>query len=485
MLFNSFAFLIFFPVTAFLYYLLPKKWQVPVLLLASCIFYMAFIPKYILILFFLITLDFFLSQAMQQRVGRDRKIFFVASLLANIGLLFVFKYFNFFNTNLAALADFVHWHYSLAPLKIILPLGLSFHIFQNLAYIIEVYRGRCLPEKNYFHYALYVLFFPQLVAGPIERPNNLLPQFKIHYSFDSHVVTQGLERMLWGFFKKLVLADYLAVAVNHVYGATHDYSGWSLLIATFFFAFQIYCDFSGYTDIALGAAQVFGYRLIENFNRPYSARSIADFWKRWHLSLSSWFRDYVYIPLGGNRVSKSRHYANLFIVFLLSGLWHGANWTFVIWGALHGTYLILETMTARLKQKLLFYSGLAKWPKIIAVLELITTFCLVSLAWVFFRAASLDDAVYIIANTFRGLSNYQDLFISSAWGLSKTTLSFLLLGIVLLEVVEYYQAKKNTFYIFAAQSKLLRYSWYYFLLLTILFFSYSAHEARTFIYFQF
>ncbi len=492
MLFNSLAFLIFFPTVFSLYYAIPKKWQLLLLLLASCVFYMAFVPSYILILFFLITLDFFLAQIMVKKTGSDRKLFLVLSLLANLSFLFIFKYFNFFNINLASLANLLHWNYSLKLLQIALPLGLSFHIFQSLSYIIEVYRGKYLPEQNYLRYSLYVLFFPQMVAGPIERPYNLLPQFIVEHNFNAQQVRQGLERMLWGFFKKLIIADWLSVLVNNIYNQPQDFSGWPLIIATIAFAFQIYCDFSGYTDIALGAAQVLGYRLIENFNRPYAARSIADFWKRWHMSLSSWFRDYLYIPLGGNRVTKSRRYFNLLLVFLLSGLWHGANWTFLIWGFLHGLYLILELVTKSLKERLLKFFQLIKFPKLLIFLELLMTFSLVNIAWIFFRAGSSSDAFYILSKLTSNFSNIfnisylrYELFTPQVLGLSRTALALLVLAIIVMELVQYQQAKHKTFYIFDRHPVWLRYTWYYGLLFVILFLGYSAHEAKTFIYFQF
>ena len=449
-------------------------------------------PKYILILGFLITLDYFLAQAMDKKVGRKRKIFLILSLSANLGVLFIFKYFNFFNINLASLANFLHWNYSLTLLHIALPLGLSFHIFQSLSYVIEVYRGRYKPETNYLNYALYVMFFPQLVAGPIERPYNLLPQFKLKHDFNGINVRQGLERMLWGFFKKVVIADWLSVIVNTVYNNSQEYTGLMLAVATIFFAWQIFCDFSGYTDIALGAAQVLGFKLMENFNRPYSARSISDFWKKWHISLSTWFRDYVYIPLGGNRVPILRRYFNLLIVFLLSGLWHGANWTFVVWGALHGLYLILEIIIKPVKEKFLQLSNLVKFPRLVGFLEIVATFILVDFAWIFFRANSISEAFYIVINLGKNLVNIfnlqylrNELLTSSIVGVSKSAMILIILAIILMEIVQYIQNKKNSFYIFDGKPKLVRYVWYYFLIFVILFFGYSAHEAKTFIYFQF
>ncbi|MEI6378644.1 MAG: MBOAT family O-acyltransferase [Candidatus Falkowbacteria bacterium] len=491
MLFNSLAFLIFFPAVAGIYFLIPHRWRIVLLLLASCYFYMAFVPKYILILGFLITLDYFLVRFMDRQQGKYRKFLLFASLTANIGVLFIFKYFNFFNANIALLADFLHWNYSLTLLRIALPLGLSFHIFQSLSYVIEVYKGKYEPEKNYLNYAIYVMFFPQLVAGPIERPHNLLPQFRLRHDFDGRKVSHGLERMLWGFFKKVVIADWLSVMVDMAYNAPQEHVGPFLVIATIFFAFQIYCDFSGYTDIALGAAEVLGFRLMENFNRPYAARSIADFWKRWHISLSSWFRDYVYIPLGGNRVPRLRRYLNLLIVFVLSGLWHGANWTFVIWGALHGLYLIMEILIKPFKERFLATSRLVRLPRLVGFLEMLLTFVLVNIAWIFFRANSVADAFYIITNLGKGMFqianlNYlrYELFTNKTIGLSKSALVGVIIAVIFMETVQYYQAKKGSFYLFETNAtRWLRFCWYYALILSILFFGHLG--GGTFIYFQF
>ena len=334
MLFNSFQFLLFFPTVTLLYFLLPHRLRWQLLLFASCLFYMAFIPWYIVILIITILIDYFAGLWLDRPdlAPAQRKTVLTISIVSTCLVLFVFKYFNFFNTNFTAIASFFRWNYPIGALKIILPIGLSFHTFQSLSYVVEVYRGNQKAERHFGIYALYVMFYPQLVAGPIERPQNLLHQFYAEHCFDYRRVTDGLKLMLWGMFKKVVIADRLAIAVNQVYGNPHDYTGVPLIVATVFFAFQIYCDFSGYSDIAIGAAQVMGFRLMDNFNRPYFSKSIAEFWKRWHISLSTWFRDYLYIPLGGSRTKTWRWQFNLFITFLASGFWHGANWTYIIWG---------------------------------------------------------------------------------------------------------------------------------------------------------
>ena len=489
MLFNSFSFLIFFPIVVGFYYLIPSRFRLIFLLLASSYFYMAFVPKYILILFFLITTDFFLAKTIATKEGANRKIFLFFSLLANIGILFVFKYFNFFNTNISDLANFLHWNYSPALILIALPLGLSFHIFQSLSYVIEVYRGKYPAENNFLTYALYVMFFPQLVAGPIERPGHLLPQFKLQHDFNPRNVRRGLERMLWGFFKKLVIADQLAVFVNATY-ANLPSDGITLIVLMILFTYQLYCDFSGYSDIAIGSALVLGYNLTENFDRPFASLSMADFWRRWHISLSSWLRDYLYYPLvlGWGKVSKVRLYSSLFITFVLIGLWHGANWTFVIFGAIHGAYLVIGSVTEKIRQRWANFIGLTKMPKIRQAIQILVVFFLASLASVFFRAENVSQAWQVIShlgNNLENIFNYEYWHqIGRGLGLWRGGLGMVtFIAIVTMELFQYYQAKYGDFYFFDTKPKTIRYGWYYVLILTILCFGYLG--AQTFIYFQF
>ena len=401
MLFNSLSFLVFFPLTTLVYFLLPHRWRWLHLLLCSAAFYAAFVPAYLLILLFMVAVDYAAGILIELAAGRRRKAYLVFSLLANVGILALFKYFNFVNDNLRGLAEFLHWNYPVANLGILLPIGLSFHTFQSMAYTIEVYRGHLPAERHPGIYALYVMFWPQLVAGPIERPQNLLPQFRTAHPFDADRVFDGLRQMLWGLFKKMVVADRLAALVDAVYAEPHAYGGGWLLVATYFFAFQIYCDFSGYSDIAIGAARVLGYRLMTNFDRPYAAASIAEFWRRWHISLSSWFRDYLYVPLGGSRVPLPRWCLNIGVVFLVSGLWHGASWTFVAWGALHGVYLIVSRLTLVTRERAGEALGLARFPALLHAGRVVFTFHLVLLGWVFFRAASLADATWIVTHVTR------------------------------------------------------------------------------------
>jgi len=396
MLFNSFEFLIFFPVVTTIYFLIPHRFRWMLILGASCYFYMAFIPVYILILCVTILVDYFAGIGLEILQGSQRRWLLLASIITNIGMLGFFKYFNFVDGNLATLANFLDWNYPIHALSIILPIGLSFHTFQSLSYTIEVYRRRQKAERHLGYLALYVMYYPQLVAGPIERPQNVLHQLHAEHPFEYQRVADGLKWMAWGLFKKVVIADRMALFVNSVYDAPSKHEGPALVFATVAFAIQIYCDFSGYSDIALGSSQVMGIKLMKNFDHPYFAQSIAEFWRRWHISLSTWFRDYLYIPLGGNRVTKVHWLFNLMVTFLVSGLWHGANWTYVIWGLLHGVYFIISSLTETLRERLAFFSGLNKMPRLGVVLSTLTTFTAVSFAWIFFRASSLTNALYIV-----------------------------------------------------------------------------------------
>jgi D-alanyl-lipoteichoic acid acyltransferase DltB (MBOAT superfamily) len=377
---------------------------------------MFFKPVYILILFFTIVIDYFAGILIERTSDPKRRKFFLFwSIIANVGVLAVFKYYNFFNDNITSLGEAFGYQNAIPYLNILLPIGLSFHTFQAMSYTIEVYRGHQKAERHFGIYALYVMFYPQLVAGPIERPQNVLHQFHEKHYFDYARVTDGLKLMAWGLFKKVVIADRLAEMVNTVYNNPTSFDGFPLMLATIFFAFQIYCDFSGYSDIAIGSAQVMGFKLMTNFNRPYFAQSIKEFWGRWHISLSTWFRDYLYIPLGGNRVPKWRWYYNILVVFLVSGLWHGANWTFIVWGALHGFYQVFGQITAKQREAMVNIIGLTKFPVLYRFIQTGTTFALVCFAWVFFRANTIGDAWYIVTHMFSGFSKSIQLIVSNAF----------------------------------------------------------------------
>jgi len=487
MLFNSVQFLIFFPLVTVSYFLLPHRHRWWLLLTASCVFYMMFIPKYILILAVTIIIDYVAGICLE-KPGQsllERKAILTISILSTCLVLAIFKYLDFFNTNLARLAALLHWNYPTAALKIALPIGLSFHTFQSLSYVIEVYGGRQRAERHFGIYCLYVMFYPQLVAGPIERPQNLLHQFYENHPFDYRQVTDGLKLMVWGLFKKVVIADRLAIAVNTVYAQPREFTGLPLVVATIFFAFQIYCDFSGYSDIAIGAAQVMGFRLMDNFNRPYFAKSMAEFWKRWHISLSTWFRDYLYIPLGGNRAKTWRWQRNLLITFLVSGFWHGANWTYVIWGGLNGFYLIGSIGTKGFRQSVCRLTTLDQHPILHKYVKIGVTFFLVCIAWIFFRAKSVHDAWYILTHLTHADQGFHTGAVRQleSMGLSRRGWLVAGVGIVLMESLHAIQSHRSIRHMLAEKPIWLRWTVYYALILGIFFF--GVFEQRSFIYFQF
>jgi D-alanyl-lipoteichoic acid acyltransferase DltB (MBOAT superfamily) len=399
----------------------------------------------------------------------------IISLVSNVGVLAFFKYYNFLNENLTALLGQVGSENPIPFLNILLPIGLSFHTFQAMSYTIEVYRGKQKAERHFGIYALYVMFYPQLVAGPIERPQNMLPQFYEKHSFDYRNAVEGLRLILWGIFKKVVIADRLALYVGEVYAHPSGYHGAPVVLASYFFAIQIYCDFSGYSDIAIGTARVMGFRLMQNFNLPYIATSIREFWSRWHISLSTWFRDYLYVPLGGNRVTQPRWFMNLLIVFIISGLWHGAKWTFVIWGGLHGTYLVMEIVLGKvtwIKKFTQTWVGKAvSW---------FVTFHLVVLGWIFFRAGCTTDALQLIRGIFR-----RGFFDNISLGETKYLVHIVLglLFIALLVAAELAMRRRTFEQLWNGFSGSLRWGLYIFLVLVVMWF--GVFTSDEFIYFQF
>ncbi len=411
MTFNSWEFLLFYPIVAALYFLMPKRMKWPILLIASYFFYMCYQAELVFLIFGT-TLISWVSSMLIERSEKTwvRKLFLSVTLIASLGVLFFYKYFNFLSASVFSLVGLFGVEADPIILNLVLPVGISFYTFQTLSYVIDVYRGDIKTEKNFFFYALFVSFFPQLVAGPIERPGNLIPQLKEAHSFNKEDALRGAKYMILGFFKKVCVADMLAVYVNAVYNDVANATSWGIVIATLLFAVQIYCDFSGYTDIAIGCARVMGIRLMKNFDHPYSATSIKEFWSRWHISLSSWFKDYLYIPLGGNRVSKPRHYLNIMIVFLVSGLWHGANWTFVIWGALHGLYQIIGSLTIKKRNAALTRVGLRPTSFVVVIVRRLVTIALVSFAWLFFRANSISDAFLLLGRLFTDGTSLSDTF---------------------------------------------------------------------------
>lgn len=467
MLFNSFQFLIFLPVVLAIYFSTPARLRPAFLVVASCAFYMAFIPAYILILWLLIGVDYtaglFLDSA---REFSRKKAVLVLSLLANLSILGFFKYWNF-------LADNVNLLLGLKALPLqgmILPIGLSFHTFQSMAYTIEVYRGNFPAERNLVRYALYVLFFPQMVAGPIERPAGLLAQIQEGERIWPERTSEGLRLMLLGFAKKILIADRLAPFVSDTYANCHDYLGPRLWLATLFFAMQIYCDFSGYSDIASGVAKLLGYELCVNFKRPYASLGVGEFWRRWHVSLSSWFRDFVYIPLGGSRAGHGRAALNLLVTFLVSGLWHGANWTFVIWGAWHGLGVATENLCK---------------VRLPAPLGWILTFLWALVGWVFFRAKDIDTACYVIWGGSQGWSLGAAHLEAVFGGNLQENLVNLVLVVALLiyEVAAERLAQRTSEQSLATRPGPERHCLYLLLALAILFL--GRFSSNEFLYFQF
>ncbi len=474
MLFNSIEFLIFFPIVTLLFYLLPHKFRWFHLLVASCIFYMFFIPVYILILFFTIIIDYFAGILIANAPPSRRKPYLIMSLVANIGVLAVFKYYNFFIGNFNMLA-----HGDMLPmLNIILPIGLSFHTFQAMSYTIEVYRGNQQPERHFGIYALYVMFYPQLVAGPIERPQNLLPQFHFKHEFKAEGFFDGLRLMLWGFFKKVVVADRIVLYADAIYGHPGDYSNWlNCTLATFFFTIQIYCDFSAYSDIAIGAARCMGFELMTNFKRPYFTFNINEYWSKWHISLSTWFKDYLYIPLGGSRVSKVRKYFNQGFVFLVSGFWHGANWTYILWGGMHGTFNIIYQI------KKDFVKGWDPFNTVIGkIFSWILTFGCVFFAFIFFRAKSIHEAWQILTNivTLKNAQPFKLIVGEGAGMFSVSSMIFSFALIAFMFITEYFFSTDMT----TLKNKKFRDLAFCTLILTLII-SFGVFQHNSFIYFQF
>jgi len=427
MLFNSTQFWFFFLFVTTVYFLTPWRWRWVFLVAASYYFYMCWKPEYAILLLASTIVDYSVGRALESLRDQGwRKTVLCASILVNFGVLFAFKYADFFSRSVKDVFDHYSIFVNMPQLHWILPVGVSFYTFQSVSYTIDVYRGIIPAERHFGIYAAYVTFFPQLVAGPINRAPHLLPQFKEKKHFTLDNVRVGLRWALWGMFKKVCVADLLAPAVATVYGDPKKFGGPALIVGTFFFAVQIYCDFSGYSDIAIGVARILGYDLAVNFRQPYFSRSVGEFWQRWHISLSTWFRDYLYYPMGGNRVSKLRWCLNILVVFVVSGLWHGANWTFVIWGALHGIYLVGE----RLRSGRVRGSADAPAGFLRETVSVAWVFLLVMVGWVFFRAQSVGDAFYILGHSvqWRGFSPINFFYL----GLPRFELSLACFMIVVL-----------------------------------------------------
>lgn len=486
-------FAVFFPIAVLLYFLIPHRFRYLWLLLVSYFYYMCWNPAYALLLLAstLITYASGLIISRDSLSVRSKKWCVGISFVLNLGILFFFKYFDFMFTSIAGICTALGIHYTKPAFDVLLPVGISFYIFQALSYTMDVYRGEIKPERNVLKYALFVSFFPQLVAGPIERSKNLLRQFNEVHHFEYDRVRAGLIQMLWGFFLKLVLAERFAIIVNLIYENYADCTGYQLMLGTFAFAFQIYCDFASYSDIAIGSAKVMGFDLMENFRQPFFADSCGDLWRRWHISLNTWFRDYLYIPLGGSRKGKLRKYINLMIVFLTSGLWHGANWTYVIWGGLSGLFQIIGAELANVRKTCMKLLHMDPEGKTRHVLSVILTFLLFNFSLVFFRSESVTQALHIIREIFTGFG-FASILTTSPFelGLGVKNFLFLAFSAVILFLGDLSKEKYgSTGTKHSAIGRLTSSKWYirwgfYYLLIVLILLSANLGSAE-FIYFQF
>ncbi len=510
MIFNSLGFLIFFVVTTVLYFIIPRNLQKYFLLTSSIIFYSFYIPWYVLLLILIIIFNFYYGVLIVRIIAKHRKSFLIGILLVNIAFLVVFKYLNFLNSNIAALAKLIGWNYSIGILEVLLPLGISFYIFKCISYDIEVYRGNVEPEKDISIFMLYIAIYPELLAGPIDRPQNLLSQLHSVHKFEYSRITNGLKLMAWGYFQKWVIADRLAPLVNRVFDNPREFSGPSLVLATFFFAVQIYCDFSAYSDIAIGAGRVLGFDFMQNFKRPYFSKSVSEFWRRWHISLSTWLRDYLFLPIAYSTARKL-HNSKFFGIrseawsytvaaistMFIAGLWHGANWTFIAWGTLMGVYMIFSFSTKRLRKYFLRLTRLGNKKILHKTCAMIFTFSLVCLSWIFFRANSFGDAFYIVSHLRVGVISYfrllagavldlrfQDEIIKPfTMGFNNMELYLDLLFTGVLFAVHVFQTKTSIIKFVSERPLLIRWSIYILFIFIIML--YGRFENRQFIYLQF
>lgn len=478
MLFNSLEFAIFLPVVFILYWFVVHKnlkLQNLLIVVASYFFYGWWDARFLILILFSTVLDYLVGLYLHKEENPfRRKLLLVVSVCANLGLLGFFKYFNFFISNFSAAFTFFGYPLHLGTLSIILPVGISFYTFQSLSYTIDVYRKKIEPTKDFITFAAFISFFPQLFAGPIERAAHLLPQFINKRVFKYQNAVDGLRQILWGVFKKVVIADASAYYVNMIFANIPGYSGSTLLVGIILFSFQIYGDFSGYTDITLGVARLFGFDLMKNFSFPYFSRDIAEFWRRWHISLSTWFRDYVYIPLGGSKGNLIQKVRNVLIIFLLSGFWHGAKWTFLVWGALNALYFLPLLISKNNRKNIDTIAEGKLFPSLRDIFAVVTTFSLVTFSWIFFRAESISDAVKYI----------RTIFSSSTFSVPEVFPLSLFIVIIFFFIVEWL-GRTHNYAIEKVATKLPRIAeiaFYYFLIFIIFAFWGSSQQ---FIYFQF
>ena len=503
MLFNSLAYLIFFPIISLLYFLIPwQRVRNIMLLIASYYFYMRWDPRFIVLMIGVtlvtyldaIFIDISRREAAEnvppdKRHTGNAKIYTTVTLIFTLSVLAWFKYANFLAENLVSLMSLLHIELAIPKLNVALPVGISFFTFQSLSYVIDVYRGTTQVEKNFFRYALFVSFFPQLVAGPIERSGHLLQQFKVKHDFDSKRVLKGLMMMVWGFFIKMVIADRVAIIVDQVFNYYTSYQGTILLLGACLFSFQIYCDFNGYSLIAIGSAQVLGFDLIQNFEQPYLARTVADFWRRWHMSLTNWFRDYIYFPLGGSRCSKIKRYRNIMVVFLVSGLWHGAAWTYVVWGGLNGMMQVIGDIINPARKKVLAALHVNENSFGHRLVQTLMTYIFVTIAWVFFRAPTMKSAVDIIVGSVSTFNPWV-LFDGTIYTLGLNQVDFWIMIVSLLILLGVDILHENKIRIrdrLLEQPLVVRWAVVYAAVFMILIFGIygPGYDAASFIYFQF
>ncbi len=478
MLFNSLSFAVFLPIVFVLYWALQKRaLQIQNILLlgASYYFYACWDWRFLFLLMFSTLLDFYTGIRMKDAANdKSKKTWFWASIIINLGFLGVFKYYNFFAENLQLSLQSMGWQVDFWTLQVILPVGISFYTFHGLSYVVDIYYNRIEPSRNFVNYAVFVSFFPLLVAGPIERATHLLPQIEKRRVFNYQQAVDGLRQILWGLFKKVVIADNCAFYANMIFNESGDQSGSTLLVGAFFFTIQIYGDFSGYSDIALGTARLFGIELLRNFNYPYFSRDIAEFWRRWHISLSSWFKDYLYIPLGGSKGGKWMQVRNTFIIFIVSGFWHGANWTFIAWGFLNALYFLPLLLTNNNRNNLSIVAENSSLPNLKEWLQMGVTFFLTMIAWIFFRSESITQA----------LSICKEIFSTSLLTMPSQRPLFMFLAIGLFILIEWI-GRRNRYALetlLVQKHRVFRWGFYYALMISILLF---AGKEQTFIYFQF
>jgi alginate O-acetyltransferase complex protein AlgI len=510
MFFNSFYFLIFFAVVLIIYFKISNKHRLNFLLLSSIIFYVSFIPWHILILLVSVVINFYISKVIFRSPENKRKMYLIIAVIINLCILSAFKYVNFFNENISALARLINWNYSVRILELAIPVGISFFTFKSLSYLIEVYRKKINPLPPFKNYLLYIIIFPELLAGPIDRPNALMQQFDKSFDFDYARVSNGLKLIGWGFFQKWVIADRLALFVNSVYGTPEHYSGIGFLFATVFFAFQIYCDFSAYSDIAIGAGEILGFKFAKNFSRPYFSKSISEFWRRWHITLSSWFRDYLFLPVAYTVLRKLNnkkflgvkpetwgYLLSAFITMVLAGLWHGAGWTFVLWGLTIWFFLFVSFITKRTRDKINRAINFRKLKTFHKIGTTLITFCLTCLAWIFFRANDFNDAIYIFSHLFTGMRKdlYEifksilslkinlDILTPITVGFAKKEFLMGIMCIVVIVVINLMQRKGSIRQKISTMSFAVRWAVYVCFIIAVLLL--GKFDTRQFIYIQF